>query len=211
MNRICNKCGKSKPIESFQSKGENGKRRATCRACWRKAWRVRQKINKPISLPIIKDPSLCRCGMKPLEGRTRCQNCINIDNKQRVKDRYRIRRIVIEHYGGRCKFCDISETMFLTIDHVEGGGKVHRKESGEQNICRLLYRQSLKEGAFPTGFQVLCWNCNSAKHIHGAEAVKEVIRLRGLNSRSAVVVGETDVLTDISYRKVGEEEHAGYA
>jgi hypothetical protein len=87
----------------------------------------------------------------------------------------RIRATVLQHYGGKCAYCGVAAGMFLTIDHIAGGGKEHRKSMGEPNICKWLYQQSIR--GFPTGYQVLCWNCNSAKHIYGEEAVRAAVTL----------------------------------
>jgi hypothetical protein len=62
-------------------------------------------------------------------------------------------------YGGACACCGEREPAFLTIDHLDGGGCEHRRELKTKNIYRWLVRNK-----FPAGFQVLCWNCNLAKH-----------------------------------------------
>lgn len=66
-------------------------------------------------------------------------------------------------------------TAFLTIDHIDGGGAKHRKELGSKPAsCGLLSGVSmalyywLRDNNYPPGFQVLCFNCNSAKHHLGA-------------------------------------------
>src|SRR3972149_2266120 len=33
---------------------------------------------------------------------------------------------VLDAYGWRCECCGEQEPMFLTIDHIEGGGNIHR-------------------------------------------------------------------------------------
>lgn len=81
--------------------------------------------------------------------------------------RYRAkrRREVIEGYGGECACCKEAELAFLTIDHVNGGGHKHRKtKEGHALYTRL--RAALPER--DPAYQVLCWNCNSAKHFQGA-------------------------------------------
>lgn len=69
----------------------------------------------------------------------------------------RIKVEVIAHYGGKCECCGEMEMVFLTIDHINGGGRQHRKETGS-----FLY-QWLRRNGYPEGFQVLCFNCNFAK------------------------------------------------
>lgn len=72
----------------------------------------------------------------------------------------RRKRLVVDHYGGHCKCCGETELAFLCIDHVNGGGAAHRRQIGGG---QSIYWWLVKNG-FPEGFQVLCWNCNSAKH-----------------------------------------------
>lgn len=71
-------------------------------------------------------------------------------------------REVIEGYGARCRCCGETEWKFLTLDHVNGGGKQHRKRVSATQI----YRNIIKAG-FPPEFQVLCWNCHMAKDRRG--------------------------------------------
>lgn len=46
----------------------------------------------------------------------------------------------------------------LSIDHIDGGGAKHRKGLTTSNIYRWLIKNN-----FPTGFQVLCMNCQFIK------------------------------------------------
>lgn len=71
----------------------------------------------------------------------------------------------LEHYSGgtpHCNGCGIENVEVLTIDHIHEDGAAHRKEIG-QSVQRWLIANK-----FPEGFQVLCWNCNHAKHRYGA-------------------------------------------
>jgi len=64
-----------------------------------------------------------------------------------------------------CRCCGENfNIIFLTIDHIEGRehlSKTEKDQSGGQ-----LYRW-LKRNNYPEGYQVLCWNCNSAKGLLG--------------------------------------------
>jgi len=59
-----------------------------------------------------------------------------------------------------CTCCGEKMLQFLSIDHIEGGGRRHREEIG--NMYRWLISNS-----FPEGYQVLCHNCNLAKGFYG--------------------------------------------
>ncbi len=91
--------------------------------------------------------------------------------KRRIweKRRYeRIRQEVFEHYGQECACCGETEPMFLTIDHINGGGAKHRaqifgaKASGGGPFYIWLRRMG-----FPDGFQTLCINCNLGRARNG--------------------------------------------
>src|SRR6266567_2722001 len=73
-----------------------------------------------------------------------------------------LRLQVLAAYGGKCICCGESTPVFLTIDHVDGGGNAHRESIGGIGGTRLYIW--LRRSGFPqTGFQLLCRNCNWAK------------------------------------------------
>ena len=73
---------------------------------------------------------------------------------------------VFEAYGGwRCVCCGEEERAFLTMDHMENNGSKMRRE-GIHGHSYQFYRW-LKKNGFPSGFQVLCSNCNVGKHKNG--------------------------------------------
>lgn len=72
--------------------------------------------------------------------------------------RARAKAAVFAHYGTSCACCGEGEPRFLTIDHIDNNGAVHKKE-----IKRTALYPWLVRNGFPTGFQTLCYNCNCAK------------------------------------------------
>lgn len=84
--------------------------------------------------------------------------------EKRRRSRVKLKQIVISHYGGSCRCCGEAGIEFLTIDHVDGNGAEHRKEIGVRG--RAIYRW-LRQNGYPGGFQVLCFNCNIARHWNG--------------------------------------------
>lgn len=63
---------------------------------------------------------------------------------------------MVAAYGGKCACCGETETRFLSLDHVNGGGARHRREVGNSYT---LFRQ-LRDAGWPTdGYRVLCMNC----------------------------------------------------
>lgn len=76
--------------------------------------------------------------------------------------RRKIRAKIIEAYGGQCKCCGEKTEQFLAVDHIDGGGKAHRKRMSNS----ILYLSIVREG-FPKTYQILCHNCNLAKGFYG--------------------------------------------
>lgn len=66
---------------------------------------------------------------------------------------------VITHYGGECACCHENEPVFLTVDHMNRDGHIHRQQVSS------VYQDLIRRG-FPEGYQVLCWNCNQASGHH---------------------------------------------
>lgn len=82
----------------------------------------------------------------------------------------KLKNLVLKHYGGNpphCACCQETESNFLAIDHVNGGGREHRrrlKESVGISGDTMFYRWVIYED-YPPMFRILCHNCNFA---HGA-------------------------------------------
>ena len=99
------------------------------------------------------------CSNRALDGLTRCSECA----ERSKEDRRILRQEVFNAYGGAvCNCCGETLDQFLTIDHIENDGSHHRKDLHQS----LLYKW-LKQEGFPSGFQVLCWNCNIGKSKNG--------------------------------------------
>lgn len=91
-----------------------------------------------------------------------CHRC-RADNVIRWKQA--IKEQAFNHYGRACACCGESERAFLQIDHIDGNGAEHRKTIGRGAYQIYAW---LKRNEYPEGFQVLCANCNWAKHFQGA-------------------------------------------
>lgn len=67
-------------------------------------------------------------------------------------------------YGSRCACCGESEAMFLTLDHINGGGNIERREIG----CPMSIILRLRRLGWPKeNHQLLCWNCNHGERMGG--------------------------------------------
>ena len=69
-----------------------------------------------------------------------------------------------------CVFCGEDCDIFLTIDHINNDGAIHRKSLKSNWIYRWLRLNN-----YPTGFQTACYNCNCAKQYVGEEKLRAVL------------------------------------
>ena len=102
------------------------------------------------------------------------------EKRRKKNDRYRenYRGKVINAYGGKCVCCGETEPHFLSIDHIDGGGRAHRREIGNH-----LYQWLIKNNFPKDNFQLLCYNCNCAKG-HFGECPHETAR-KGMHEQTS--------------------------
>ena len=87
-----------------------------------------------------------------------CQKQYVIDGKR--NKRQRLRKEVMEGYGGKCSSCGFDDPRALALDHVNDNGAEERKEwRGKMDF---FYQKIIADG-FPADYQILCANCNSIK------------------------------------------------
>lgn len=138
-----------------------------------------------------KNPFKCyRCGMlyRSLSGsRKYCDDCRRLvileaglacrrKNPEHYRAKYRrnakrfnwrLKLKVVGHYSGgtfACSCCGEKGVDFLTIDHINGGG---RKQSRQLGVFGSNFYYWLVRHGCPTGYAVLCMNCNSSKWRNG--------------------------------------------
>jgi hypothetical protein len=97
-----------------------------------------------------------------------CSGCKAIKSAWSKKHRQKLWKQVFGHYGAKCTCCGETEPLFLTIDHINNDGAAHRRSmpNGRYSTGERMYRW-LRDNKFPSGFQVLCMNCNLGKQRNG--------------------------------------------
>ncbi len=71
---------------------------------------------------------------------------------------------ILSHYSSDnlvCQHCGFSDIRALSIDHINGKGNIHRKRIGA--VGGNIFYHWLKKNNFPSGYQVLCMNCQWKK------------------------------------------------
>ena len=151
---LCKSCGKVPPLS----------KRKMCVDCAGKAARrlslrrELQRLTKPIG-------QCRRCNNVAMVGKSLCIICVN----RRQDYRIRLKNDAFNAYGGikySCEHCPekTGNIEFLTIDHINGGGNDHRRQIGRGGVS--IYRW-LKNNQYPSGYRVLCYNCNAARYHNG--------------------------------------------
>lgn len=163
----CRTCGETKTVEDFPKRAVD----YTCTRCRGiyavRKYHERRAAMSPEALQALKDKinerqsqrRSKRLAAMSEEAAQAYRAAINAEN---ISRREAVRHEVYMAYGGyNCACCGETERTFLSIDHVNNDGAEHRRScrlnSGEQ-----LYRW-LKRNGFPSGFQILCMNCQWGK------------------------------------------------
>lgn len=83
-----------------------------------------------------------------------------------------IKRTILIHYGGKCKCCGEKEFDFLTMDHINNDGNIHRKELKQKGITNMYH--FIVKNNYPNYFQILCFNCNISKRINNGKCIHQL-------------------------------------
>lgn len=89
-------------------------------------------------------------------------------NKKCKEWRYSLKLEVFEHYskdGIECQECGFKDIRALCLDHINGDGAEHRRKVGNSYKVYM----DLKRKGYPSGYQVLCSNCNRIKEYKDKE------------------------------------------
>lgn len=90
-------------------------------------------------------------------------NKTDVLRKRREKDRA-VKQQIVDAYGGKCDCCGESQIEFLTIDHINNDGALHRRKVGKG---RRIYSDLIKIGCPKNNYRLLCFNCNITRGFYG--------------------------------------------
>lgn len=86
------------------------------------------------------------------------------------KDRkyFDLKSKLVEYYGP-CYCCGETNIRFLSIDHINGGGRQHKKEfSSHYGVYEHIINSN-----FPEEYRIACLNCNCGREIAGGTCPHE--------------------------------------
>lgn len=119
------------------------------------------------------------------------KNRDKLNEQSRIRGKkwgYKLKNICITHYSNgtmKCALCGYSNIDALLIDHIYGGGNRIHKEF--KKGCGTKLYKHLIESNFPSGYRILCCNCNilEAKRlkVYGKKASDETIAKYGFNNK----------------------------
>jgi hypothetical protein len=143
LEKICSVC--EKPFTKGKEK---------CQSCYMKI-RYREKRDYLLAYQRkLKESDPVRFLQKKRDNRNARKITVNA---AKVARRNGIRKKCLIHYGGEsptCSKCGENHIELLVLDHINGGGN----KLGIHDLYEWTHARK-----FPTGFQVLCHNCNYVK------------------------------------------------
>lgn len=162
--RTCIRCKKTMAVELFKTdKRSPSGLTNLCKECNRSDSRRYVKDRLPIKR---QEKSCNKCGItRPIDGfRKHAHSIDGHYSVCRICENTEFNDTVYAAYGGyKCACCGETEPLFLSIDHIENNGGVHRKREPQ---AKKLAKYLTKRG-FPPGYQILCLNCNLGKVRNG--------------------------------------------
>jgi hypothetical protein len=159
--KCCTSCGEVKPVSEFYYHKQNQRHRPDCKVCVKDRSQKRYEDN-PVA-KLVTNKAWREAHPAEMRGyvaawRARDPEHVNELSREGIQ---RIRGKVFDYYGRKCACCGSTEK--LSIDHVYGGGSLHRQEQfGHTNNTQAVLRW-LVANDFPAGFQTLCYRCNPSK------------------------------------------------
>lgn len=78
-------------------------------------------------------------------------------NKYKAK----LKKQFFDRYGSACACCGEDDEIFLTVEHIGGGGAAHRKQLKRESVDSII--SDIRRRGWPDGYATLCMNCNFAR------------------------------------------------
>lgn len=202
--KVCRRCEETKPITAFSRRNDTGGYRNQCIKCRNSRMEAgrcegcgktfaRHSSRRTLCArcrPEITTPCAW-CGTEFYGSMAHRMYCSKECQRSRLAEQraaaHRTERLAaLNAYGGpapECSCCGESGIQFLALDHVHGGGGRHRKETGGGGFYAWLRRNN-----YPSGFQILCHNCNMGRQLNGG-VCPHVEKGQPVNGAAMLVAG----------------------
>ena len=163
-SKKCNRCKADKPLADFHKGDCSHGRQPRCKECqkaatyeWREKNPARFAAHGKASRERHRDKRNAACRADYVRNRDK-RIAGQKAYARALKDR------AYAAYGGYvCACCGETEISFLSIDHINNDGHEHRKTVKGSAILHWL-----RDNNYPSGFQILCMNCQfGRKHNNG--------------------------------------------
>lgn len=150
MMKKCSRCEVERPEDGFYIR-KSGIPNRICKECFKAATNARYH------------------GPKNAELKEQFRKW-GVDYRQRNRD------AAFKAYGGYvCACCGETEQKFLTLDHVNNdGAEFRRMIRGNRQAAGATTYAWLARNGFPSGYQVLCMNCNHGKRMNNGVCPHQV-------------------------------------
>lgn len=188
--KTCPRCGETKPLDEFhRNRREADGRQSRCKTCRSARPSTYVPRQTVVAERMERNRELLRDGQrwcsrceqpKPLDEFhrgagycTTCKRAASRESYERHPERARarsnawhaeLRTQVFAHYGEACACCGEAHREFLGIDHIDGGGTAHRRELARTGSTFYAW---LRQQRWPSGYRILCHNCNQALGSYG--------------------------------------------
>lgn len=176
----CLTCPAVSDRDEFATYVVGGRRyiRKHCKVCWS------NKRKQSYQDDLATNRARSRKAQAARRGRPGYRVVANRDQKAYI---LRMRKQIESLLGCKCAACPVNDRTKLQIDHIEGGG---RKEFGVL-APHQVYRKILID---PTGYQLLCANCNWRKRTQkiGQKALELRAEAIDLLGGSCACCGDND-------------------
>ena len=163
MPRFC-ACGCGQQLTGAQQQRRHTSCRRDARIARNRRWREKAR-QEPDYLARQAARAMRRYNADPEAERKRMRD--------RSRERHaRDRKAALDAYGGKCVCCGETRKQFLTLQHKNGDGHLHRKEvvGKHHRVGVGAFIRRLRKAGFPKQYaiQVACWNCHMAHDHYGA-------------------------------------------
>lgn len=150
---LCKKCNKNPRYKNT----------SLCIECRRpvNAAKMKSRRAKHVADGVCRD---CGAALDPTSKAHHCEPCLVRHRRTTKSNKLRRKVECFNAYGGcRCECCGEMILEFLTIDHIDDSGADHRRAINVQGGHRFY--GWLKKNGYPSGYQVLCFNCQWGKRL----------------------------------------------